>query len=179
MSHLPRTLVLACALASTSAFAADTITFEGVITDQTCEVKLNGQDQAKVKLPTYSVAAFSQETIYAGQTEFKMTLSGCDSVSKTKRAQLEFSTAKPTEKNNLENVATDSPATGIAVQLFEDVAGTNVLEFGKERAKVALSAEFEAANTTEKTFFARYIKEGSEVKAGAVKAIAEYTLSYL
>jgi len=179
MSYLPRTLVLACALASTSAFANDTITFEGEITDQTCDVMINGQAKnATVMLPTVSMKDFAKAGDVAGLISFDVDLSNCVEGAEyaDKKVSLSLYGKNITTGGAIKNTAT-AGAKGVAVEVL--TSETEKLVIGENHIGKA-SLEFKSG--TQK-LYARYVADFDDtVKAvapGKVTAVAEYTLSYL
>lgn len=61
-----------------NAASSGTITFNGELTDSTCDVEVNGQSSdASVTLPTVSIKQLTQPGNTAGRTAFNMKLSDC------------------------------------------------------------------------------------------------------
>ncbi|CAM3628417.1 Major fimbrial subunit SMF-1 [Klebsiella spallanzanii] len=81
MKHvLSAMTVTALMLSSSAALAASTgtITFNGELTDTTCEVDINGQgSDATVILPTVGVNQLTQSGDTSGRTSFNMNISDC------------------------------------------------------------------------------------------------------
>ncbi|HBM3280052.1 TPA: type 1 fimbrial protein [Klebsiella oxytoca] len=70
--------VLSAATLSAQAASTGTITFNGELTDTTCEVDINGQgSDATVVLPTVSSSQLTAPGDTAGLTSFNMNVSGC------------------------------------------------------------------------------------------------------
>jgi len=70
--------VLAIASLSAQAASTGTITFEGELTDTTCEVDINGQgSDATVVLPTVGVNELTASGDTTGRTTFNMNISAC------------------------------------------------------------------------------------------------------
>ncbi|HHT7392513.1 fimbrial protein [Klebsiella oxytoca] len=79
-SLLSSSLVAALAISAFSVNAASTgtITFNGELTDSTCDVDINGQGaDAIVKLPTVSVNDLAASGDTTGRTSFNLNLSNC------------------------------------------------------------------------------------------------------
>ncbi|BDO04517.1 fimbrial protein [Klebsiella quasipneumoniae subsp. quasipneumoniae] len=79
-SLLSSSLVAALAISAFSVNAATTgtITFNGELTDSTCDVDINGQGaDATVKLPTVSVNDLAVSGDTTGRTAFNLNLSNC------------------------------------------------------------------------------------------------------
>lgn len=69
---------LSMAVVSAQAVSTGTITFNGELTDTTCEVDINGQgSDATVKLPTVSVNQLTTDGDTTGRTSFNMNVSKC------------------------------------------------------------------------------------------------------
>ena len=81
MKKVIMTSLLASAMFTTGAVSAassGTITFNGELTANTCDVSVDGQGaDATVTLPTVSVSQLDKATKTSGQTGFNMTLSNC------------------------------------------------------------------------------------------------------
>ncbi|MBA7935130.1 MAG: fimbrial protein [Klebsiella huaxiensis] len=70
--------VFALAAFSTQAASTGTITFNGELTDTTCEVDINGQgSDATVILPTVGVNQLTASGDTTGRTSFNMNISDC------------------------------------------------------------------------------------------------------
>lgn len=70
--------ILTIATFSTQAASTGTITFNGELTDTTCEVDINGQgSDATVVLPTVGVNQLTASGDTTGRTSFNMNISDC------------------------------------------------------------------------------------------------------
>lgn len=71
-------LLAAFGIASANAASTGTITFNGKLTDTTCDVDVNGQGaDATITLPTVSINQLTKAGNTTGRTSFNMNLSKC------------------------------------------------------------------------------------------------------
>lgn len=160
--------------------AAPTVTFQGEVTAQTCQASINGETDSIVLLPTVSSTELSGTGTTAGLTPFTISVSGCQAPSSgdgNLAITTNFLGHNVTGAGNLGNVASN-PAANVAIQLTSDAAGTTpiVLNGVTPVSGLVLS---EGETSASYQFGAQYITEGGSATAGAVTAVAEYTLSYL
>ena len=73
-------LLLALAALPALAAAAPTVTFEGLVATQTCQLKINGETNPIVVLPTVAVADFNGAGSRIGRTPLSFTASDCQMV---------------------------------------------------------------------------------------------------
>jgi len=121
-------LAVLLALAGGAALAADapltnTITFEGEVTDSTCQVRINNQDNPVVLLPTVPASALANGQT-AGLTPFTLHLTGCTPEQADKTVHVQFIGHGVTTAGNIMNQADKNPATHVVLQLTEDEGGT-------------------------------------------------------
>lgn len=172
-----------------SADTGGTITFTGKISDQTCQVVLNGGSSATgtVKLPTVPKSTLGATGDTAGDTPFTLDLSGCTSAATAFGVTAYFpdnSTNIDTTTSTLKNLETGvTAATNVGLQLLhEAVAGTKtVVPLGKAISDVGYKYTSVAANAT--TASMRYIVQYKNIGAaaagaGLVKGVAVYELAY-
>jgi len=70
--------VLGMSTGAAQAASSGTITFNGELTDTTCDVDINGQGtDATVTLPTVSISSLTEPGNVTGRTSFNMNLSSC------------------------------------------------------------------------------------------------------
>lgn len=122
-------------LMSSSAFAASTgtITFNGELTDTTCNVDINGQgSDATVTLPTVSVNQLTQDKDVTGRTSFNMNLSDCvigTANGKSKvSAFFQPGTTVDLSSGRLKNVG--GSATNVQLQLLDATGDFKVINVG-------------------------------------------------
>jgi len=175
MRYSPIALLVACTLAGSAAHAEkNKITFEGEVTDQTCEVKINNATTTTVMLPTVSQKELDANTV-AGATPFVVSVSGCETPKTTSKKQtvnIHLYSANISEKGNLTN--SDSTTKGVAVQLLDKNGPINL----KDEPLLKVGDIEENNLELTKTFTAQYVKEG-DITPGKVNTVVEYELSYL
>jgi len=170
-------LVAAIGLSSGAAFAANTITFHGEVTDSTCQVRINNQDDAVVLLPTVPATDLKDANKPAGTKTLTLQLSGCTAPSKDQIVKIKFNGHGVTSSGNLKNIATNG-ANNVALQLLESEGGNaiNLANGPVTAAELTLEANKTEA---EHTFAVQYISEEGNAGTGAVKAVVDYVISYL
>jgi len=163
----------AASLASSQVLAANTIEFKGEVLEQSCKATINGETNAVVTLDAVNVNDFAGSNV-AGAKNFTIEVSGCNTAAEHDRLKVRFalkSGGAPTGNGNLPNTAADDiKADGISVRLLE---GSNHIDFNN-----LASLENTTGAKNPHTFTAQYFAEKSDIKPGAVRAVAEYRLSY-
>ncbi|RQH04730.1 fimbrial protein [Paraburkholderia dinghuensis] len=171
-------LVLALAAVPAFAFAApNTINFQGEVTDQTCQVSVNGNPgNPTVLLPTVPATALSGAGSTAGQTTFTVAVSDCMApVSTTQAINTVFVGNLVTTAGNLGNTGT---ATNVALQLL-DPAGGAPFDLTAAGGVYAPGLELQADETAAAHDFAvQYISETGAATAGTVLGSVQYSVSY-
>jgi len=180
MRYSPLAVLLACAMTAATAHAA-TITFEGKITDQTCDVSVNGQNNLTVKLPTVHSGLFTTTSRSAGTTSFEVEITGCQPTSgEDEKYTVTFKSANLVGAGFLNNMAA-SGAGNVAVRLTKDAAGSDALDLGSAAGSVIeLTVPANGAGASH-TMAAQYmsIDSAQPVTPGKVLATVEYVLDYL
>lgn len=172
-----------------NAATGGTITFNGKISDQTCQVVLNGGSSAtgSVKLPTVPKSALAATNNTAGQTPFSLDLTGCTSATTAFGVTAYFpdnSTNIDTTTSTLKNLETGTTAaTNVGLELLhEAVAGTkSVVPLGKGISDTGYKYTTVAANATtaKMQYHVQYKNNGSAAAtAGLVRGVAVYELAY-
>lgn len=172
-----------------NAATGGTITFNGKISDQTCQVVLNGGSSATgtVKLPTVPKSALGATNNTAGQTPFSLDLTGCTSATTAFGVTAYFpdnSTNIDTTTSTLKNLETGgTAATNVGLELLhEAVAGTkSVVPLGKAISDTGYKYTTVAANATtaKMQYHVQYKNTGSAAAtAGLVRGVAVYELAY-
>nr|WP_071580183.1 fimbrial protein [Pseudomonas aeruginosa] len=106
--------------------AANTITFSGEVTDQTCQVAVNGFTDPTVILDSVPVSALDGAVgRSAGETAFTLQLTDCVAPTADEHFTTLFQATNPSAAGNLVNTAA-SGATGVALQLLDSVGGNPV-----------------------------------------------------
>lgn len=122
-------------LMSASSFAASTgtITFNGELTDTTCNVDVNGQgSDATVTLPTVSVKELLEEKQTAGLTSFNINLSECAIGTENGKSRVSAffqpGTTVDLSSGRLKNMGGD--ATNVQLQLLDATGDFKVINVG-------------------------------------------------
>lgn len=175
------TLLLAVAALPGMALAASegTVTFYGEVAAATCQARINGEANGVVLLPTVSIAEFNGAGSTAGLTPFTLAISGCEMMpaGSDLNVTTNFIGYNVTNAGNLSNNAANG-ASDVFIQLTTDATGTvPVLLNGITPAPGPILQDGETSAHYQ--FGAQYVTEGGNPGAGAVTAVAEYTLSYL
>ncbi|HYG42881.1 MAG TPA: fimbrial protein, partial [Bordetella sp.] len=117
--HIIPAAAFAAMAVSSSAFAVDgTINFEGLISDVTCAISVNGAtNNATVTMPKASIAALPATGSTAGVTPFNITLSGCAGTTlDTAHTHFEMGPSVDATTGHLNNVT--GTASNVQVQLL-------------------------------------------------------------
>ncbi|EEU9599667.1 TPA: fimbrial protein [Escherichia albertii] len=176
-----RRLVTATAILTLPCFAlaAPTIQFQGEVTDQTCNVNINGDTNSVVLLPTVKTSDLATNGESTGITPFTITLSNCSGITSTKTVTTNFlGHSVITPSGILGNTATGSAAKNVGIQLLEtadaDPTAINLSGVTTAASTITLTS---GENSGSHIFGARYYATGV-ASAGKVTAVAEYTVSY-
>lgn len=163
------------ALFGANAHANNTITFLGEVSDQTCEVAINGATaNPTVLLPTVSTADLAAAGSVAGETPFTLSVSGC-TINATQALPIKtvFVGNSVTAAGNLGNTGT---ATNVSLQILDAVGGNAV-----DLTGVATVDGLNVAagdSTASHDFAVQYYAEGAAT-AGTVVSSVQYAISYL
>lgn len=167
----------ALALGSVAAHAADgTVTINGKVTDQTCEVSANSQD-ITVTLPTVGVGSLATAGTTAGRTPFTINLENCKAGDVS--AFFEPGGNVDAASGRLNNVGnTIDDATNVQVQLLSD--SSVVIPVLANAAQAAVTTKATVANDGEAAalnYYAEYYATGAAT-AGKVATSVQYTINY-
>ncbi|MBV7484291.1 fimbrial protein [Bordetella sp. BOR01] len=170
---IPVTAIAAMAVSS-AAFAIDgTINFEGLISDVTCEISVNGAtNNATVTMPSASIAALATAGSTAGVTPFNINLTGCAGPTlNTAHTHFEMGPSVDAITGHLNNVT--GTAGNVQVQLLNALsAPIAVGRLNQGDTAVDISS---GAGTM--SYFARYYATGPAT-AGTVGTRVDYTIQY-
>jgi len=175
------TLAVLLALTGGAALAADqtnTITFTGEVTDSTCKVRVNNQDNPVVPLPTVPATQLTDGNT-AGLTPFELHLTDCTAMQDDKTVTIDFIGHGVTTAGNLQNIATDKAASHVVLQLTEDAGGTKPISLAKGAVAGVKLVVPKGKTGASHTYAVQYLAEGGDAKAGAVKGVVQYRVSYL
>lgn len=172
-------LVLALAIAPAFAFAqsANTIKFQGEVTDQTCSVTINGNASTPtVLLPTVPTSALSAAGDTAGLTSFSIGVSGCTPMATAQSIKTVFVGNQVTSAGNLGNTGT---ATNVALQLLDPATPSASFNLGNSAGYAATGLTLGASETSASYDYAvRYITETGHATPGSVLGSVQYAVSY-
>lgn len=161
---------------SSAAMAAgpNTITFMGEVSDQTCEVTINGNaTNPVVLLPTATTAELASAGATAKETTFTLGVAGCDGTAFTSNTV--FVGNSVDANGNLTNVAS-SGAANVALQLL-DAPGGAVIDLNNSTPVAGVTL---AAGETEGSvdYAVQYISVAGGATAGPVMGSVQYAVSY-
>lgn len=173
--------LVSSALLSAGAMAADTgtITFNGAITDSTCDVNVEGQGaDATVTLPTRSASALATAGAETGKTQFTLALSGCTGTAlNTAKAFFQAGNTVDTATGRLLN--TDlTGATNVTLQL-RDGQDDSVIKVGDQNqtGSSAIGYVDITSGSASLPYFVEYYAEAAATP-GAVTSQVTYSLDY-
>ncbi|MFC0226137.1 fimbrial protein [Serratia aquatilis] len=136
-------LVAACdSVGLVQAAFTGTITFNGELTANTCEVIVDGQGaNANVALPTIGTNQLTAATNTAGRTGFNMALSNCAGTLKTASAFFEAGASVDQVSGRLKNMT--GTATNVDLQLRDgSSAAETVIAAGTVISSVVYSIQY-------------------------------------
>ena len=184
VSAIATVLMVSLGMVTLNANAASTgtITFQGAVTANTCDVNIENQgENATIKLPTVSTSVLGQQGDTAGRTAFTMALSNCtvqtagqqDTVSAFFQAgqSVNLSTGR---LNNMSNAG----ANNVSLQLLDVTGGYKAIKVGN----ASQVTETQGIRVTDGgqavlPYAVEYYAEGQST-AGAVTSTVVYNLQY-
>lgn len=180
MHNIFKTTALAVAVTlgcSSSAFSADggTITFNGNVTDVTCEASVDGvgSGDGVVNLPNVNVSQLASQGATAGETPFTIDVADCTALGAGTVTAFFQSGSNVDASGYLNNTGS---ATGVGIKLMTGT-GTNLtdIEVGS-----ATQAQATALNSNGGSLYysAAYVVTGSAATAGDVASTVKYVLDY-
>ncbi|MFU0443990.1 fimbrial protein [Pseudocitrobacter faecalis] len=175
-------MVLSCGVfaATDEGVAGGTITFNGTVTDTTCNVTTNNGADFTVNLSpiTTTDLGTSVGVVTAGAKEFTMAVSGCTGyAADTDSLKVNFTSSNVSDDEKyLTNYS--GTAEGVGIALTKDgstqVNFNEALETGLTAADVSGST-----GTSNITYYANYYNYGgAATSTGSVVTAATYTFSY-
>lgn len=174
-------LVLTLAAVPFLAFAQaapNTINFQGEVTDQTCQVSVNGNpSDPTVLLPSVPAMSLATAGDTAGQTTFTVAVTGCMApVSTTQAINTVFVGNQVTPGGNLGNTGT---ATNVALQLLDPAAPSMPFDLSPASGVAAPGLALAVGETSASHDFAvQYITEAGGATPGSVLGSVQYSVSY-
>lgn len=175
---MKKTLIVAALAAATltsvSAFAADgTINFTGNVTDTTCVVTNKTTNPLVVPMGNVGKDAFNAAAgVLASTQSFAIELTGCPAT--VTKAAVNFAGAAVAGKTDvlaLTGAGTAGVATGVGIQLQDDVGAVVALNSMSKKYDIALG-------TNLLPFKASYISTTALVEPGTANAALNFTISY-
>ena len=161
------------ALGSVAAHAADgTVTINGMVTDQTCEVSADSKD-ITVTLPTVGVGSLATAGTTAGRTPFTINLKNC----KAGDVSAFFETGGNVDaaSGRLNNTG---EAENVQVQLLSDSSAVIPVLANATQADVTTTATVaQDGGSAALNYYAEYYATGA-AEAGSVATSVQYTINY-
>ncbi|MHA6205578.1 fimbrial protein [Dyella soli] len=189
-SRLKKLLALAIVAAPLAASAATgdpalgTITFQGMVTDQTCSATINGvSGNATVALPTVTAATLAGANSTAGATPFTLGVTGCNTASVQQTVLARFQGVSVDANGNLSNTAAGG-ATNVALQLMDSVGGTPIsLSAGAANVYAGWNVAGQGINlggaaSGTHNYGVQYISVPGGATAGKVIGATQYAITY-
>jgi major type 1 subunit fimbrin (pilin) len=164
--------------------ALGTITFQGMVTDQTCTATINGATgNATVTLPTVSSSLLSNANATAGSLPFTLGVTGCSTSSVQQTVLARFQGVSVDANGNLTNTASGG-ATNVALQLLNSTGGAPIdlrasaanVFAGWNVAGTGISLGGAAAGTHD--YAVQYISVPGGATAGRVVGATQYAITY-
>lgn len=183
LNRLLLTTLVSSALLSTSAMAADTgtITFNGAITDSTCNVSIEGGGaDATVTLPTVSASSLQTAGDDNGKTRFNMALSGCTGTA-LNTAKAFFQPGNTVDSSTGRLLNTDLTGAQFVSLQLRDGSDDSVINVGDQN-QTGTSAigyvDISSGSATLPYFVEYYAEASNAVTPGAVTSQVTYNLDY-
>lgn len=180
MRKLTQSLFAASALAlliSASAQAASTgtITFNGQLTENTCEIDIGGQgENGTVVLPIVQTSALQTVGQTAGRQIFIIRVANCVGTLKSVAAFFEAGPTVDTLTGRLKNT-NSSGATNVSLQLLDPIKSYAVIQAGNQNQ--VTNTTYAVATTNNLAYAVQYYAEGATTP-GLVNSSVVYSLMY-
>lgn len=159
-----------------NAASANTITFKGEVTEQTCEVTVNGVNaRPVVLLPTVTKSELATAGSSAGLTAFTLGVTGCKVDTKALDIKTVFVANNMTERGNIANTGT---AQNVELQLLTNDAGTTPIDLRTTDAVAGITVAV-GSTAGEHDFAVQYFSPTGSASAGTVIGTVQYAISYL
>ncbi|ERK13393.1 putative fimbrial protein [Serratia fonticola AU-P3(3)] len=159
------------------AASTGTITFNGELTANTCDVVVDGQSaDATVILPTVGTNQLQNAARTAGDTGFVMSLSNCSGTLETASAFFQAGSSVDTVTGRLFN--TTGTATNVSLQLLDASSTTQaVIKAGSQEQTTAMTYKDVTSGSTTLPYIVRYYAEAATT-AGTVVSNVVYSIQY-
>lgn len=177
-------MVVAPGMAAAADPALGTITFQGMVTDQTCTATINGAGgNTVVTLPTVTAATLASANATAGSTPFTLGVTGCNTASVQQTVLARFQGVSVDANGNLTNAAAGG-ATNVALQLLNSTGGTAIdlragaanIYAGWNVADTGIALGGAASGTHD--YAVQYISVPGGATAGQVVGATQYAITY-
>lgn len=173
--------MLGLAAASSQAASTGTITFNGELTDTTCDVDVNGQGtDATVTLPTVSINQLTAAGNTTGRTSFNMNLSKCvigtEGGHSKVAAFFQPGDTVDLSTGRLKNVGGD--ATNVDLRLLDASGNYSAINVGNtDQVDNMAYVDIQADGTAVLPYAVEYYANG-QTTAGTVTSSVVYNLQY-
>lgn len=156
------------------AASTGTITFNGELTANTCDVTIDGQPtDATVILPTVSTGTLPDTGRTAGDTRFMMELTNC---STTENVSAFFQAGASVDSNG--RLINSGTATQVSLQLLDgSSAGLDVINIGSQDQVANTVYKATSGGAASLPYTVRYYAEGATT-AGTVVSNVVYSIQY-
>lgn len=168
-------------VSAVQAAGSGTVNFVGTVTSQTCNAAVNGSSaptDATVTLPTVQASSLAAVGNTAGQTAFKVDVTGCAATNPAGAGTVRafFEKGPNVDANGrLINTASTTPATNVVLELVEGT-GNSALKAGDISQNTGNFVAISGGNAT-LPYSVRYYATGSAT-AGSVASSVTYSLVY-
>ena len=171
---------MAAALGATTvakAASTGTITFNGELTANTCDVKVDGQNaDATVVLPTIGVNQLDAATKTAGETGFVLSLTNCSGTLTTASAFIQAGSSVDSVTGRLKNMS--GTATNVSLQLLDASSPSRaVIQAGNQNQVTGTTYKDVSSGSANLPYAVRYYADGATT-AGTVVSNVVYSLQY-
>lgn len=180
MKKLAIVAMIAAAFGSAgSAYAASTgtITFNGLLTANTCDVVVDGQGpDATVVLPTLGTNQLDAATKTAGATSFVMALSNCSGTLETASAFFESGASVEATTGRLKNMT--GTATNVSLELLDASSPSQkVIQVGNQNQVTNTTYVDISSGAANLPYAVRYYAEAATTP-GTVASNVVYSIQY-
>lgn len=160
-----------------NAASTGTITFNGQLTGNTCDVAIDGQAaDATVTLPTIGTNQLVSQGQTAGRTGFKMALSKCSGTLETASAFFEAGSSVDLVTGHLKNVS--GTATKVSLQLRDGSSpSVAVIQAGNSNQANNTTYLDVSSGTANLPYSVEYYADGATT-AGTVVSNVVYSIQY-
>lgn len=162
------------------AASTGTITFEGSLTESTCDVTINGDSDPTIKLPELAASAMPAQSDIAGDTRFDMNLTNCTLATGDTGLAAYFSGYTTNANGRLVNQSTATTASNVTLELMDrtnNVANPIIVGDASQIANTQYVG-INADGTATLNYSVHYYAEDGAATAGAVNSSVVYALQY-